>query len=448
MIFTKDKAFYKELSSLALPMAAGNLITFLITLSDSIMIGRLGDSATSGVYIGGIVQTLLTMFITGIEGGITVGAARSFGKGDKAEAGRIIGIGSALILAFGIAVSAFSFFLPEVTVSLFLKSSAAADGIAYLKILALSFPLYCICGALSSSMRAAEAPRIGMIASLVALVFNVIFNYILIFGKLGFTKMGISGAAIATIIARFAEFLVLTIYVFFIDKKIKLKPACFFKLKKKTSLSFIRYTAPIVGGQLVWIANTFFASYIFGRMGSDAVMAGLAAANTLNSLAYIVMNGLSGATGIIIGKIIGEGKFSKIREYSYTVEIMFIALGILSALMLQAAKVPFVSLYNISPEAKATAKTLINVLSVTVIGTSYQTAALSGLVKCGGDVSFILKNDAIFIFCIVIPFSFAALLSDAPLWLIFFALKSDQILKCIPAAIKINRFKWIKKLPE
>ncbi len=448
MILTKDKCFYKELSLLALPMAAGNLITFLITLSGSIMIGKLGDSATSGVYIGGVVQTLLTMFITGIEGGITVGAARNYGKKDRAEIEGIIGIGTSLILFFGLLVAGISFFFPDLIVSVFLKDGTAESGAAYLKILSLSFPFYCISGALSSSMRAVESPMIGMVSSVAALIFNVFFNYTLIFGKLGFTKMGIIGAAIAAIIARIAEFIIMVVYVFFIDKKLNLRILSFLKFKKHTAISFVKYTSPIVGGQLVWIVNTFFSSYLFGKINSDAAVAGLAVANTLNSLSYVVMNGLSGATGIIIGKTVGEGKISKIREYSYTVEIIFLILGIFSAVLLQVVKDPFISLYNISNEAAQTARVLINVLSVTVVGTSYQAAALSGLVKSGGDVSFILKNDAIFIFFVVIPLSVIAYELNASLWIVFLALKSDQILKCIPAAIKINRFKWIKKLPE
>ncbi len=448
MIFTREKKFYKQLLSLALPMALGNLVTFLITLTDSIMIGRLGDSATSAVYIGGTVATLLSMFITGIEGGITVGACRSWGKGDKDEVRRIISIGTLFIVIFGVAVTAVSFFFPGAIVSLFLKGGALTDGSSYLRILSLSFPLYCLSGALSSSMRAVESPKIGTFASAAAFLINLVLDYLLIFGKFGFTKMGIIGAAIATIAARATEAIILSIYVFFVDKRLRLRPASFLCFDRQTTISFTKYTAPIVGGQLVWMANTFFSSFIFGKLDTDALMAGLAVANTLNSLSYIVMNGLSGATGIIIGKTIGEGRLDKIRPYSYTVQILFIILGIITSIILHLLKMPFISLYNISEEAAAAARSLINVLSVTIIGTSYQAASLFGLVKSGGDVSFILKNDAFFIFCLVIPLSLLALNLGAPVWLIFLALKSDQILKCIPAAIKINRFNWIKRLPE
>ena len=160
----------------------------------------------------------------------------------------------------------------------------------------------------------------------------------------------------------------------------------------------------------------------------------------------LVFKPLSGAVGIIIGKTIGEGRVEKIKEYAYTTQLIFIVLGAITAAALLIARQPFVSLYDIGNEASKIAIQLISVLSLTIVGTSYQSACLIGLVKSGGDVSFILKNDSFFIFLVVIPLSITAARLGAPLWLIFLALKSDQILKCIPAAIKINRFRWIKKL--
>lgn len=448
MILTKDRSFYKSLVSLSLPIALERLITFLITLTDSIMIGSLGDEAVSGVYVGGLIGTLLVMLVSGIESGITVGASQNFGKKNLDAVRHTVGIGTILILAVGAAVTIISIALPDKIVSLFAKGRGAALASEYLRVLAISFPLLCATGAMSAAMRSIESPKAGTLASLIALIVNLIFDYLLIFGKLGFAKMGIKGAAIATIIARAAELATMLIYVLFIDKKLSLTPKALIKTDKSTALLFIKYTAPLVGGQLVWIFNTLLSTYLIGKSGDSAAMAGFSVASVLNSLSYIVMNGLSGAVGIIIGKTVGEGKLGKIREYSYTTQIIFIVLGIMTAIALQAVKGPFVSLYGISEEAASVAISLINVLSLTIIGTSYQSACLIGLVKSGGDVSFILKNDAFFIFLVVVPLSILAFRLDAPLWLLFLTLKSDQLLKCLPAAIKINRFRWVKDLTD
>ena len=445
MLFTKDKEFYHSLRKLALPMALGNLITFLITLTDSIIVGKMGDEATANVFVGGLIATGLQMFISGIEGGITVGISQYWGKGEEVAIKRITSIGTVLIFSSCILVSSVSYFASE---QISLSLSHSSNGAEYLKILSLSFPFFALSGAMGSFLRAVESPKIVTLASFIAFAVNLFFDYSLVFGKLCFAKMGISGAAIATIIARVVELLILLLYVFLKDKKIRLRPRELILLNKKISLDFLKYTSPIVLGQLIWIANTFFSSYVFSSFESESVITGLSVANTLNSLSYVVMNGLSGAVGIIIGKCVGENKRDKLRKYTYTTEAIFITLGIITSLVLLISKNPFVSVYSISEEAASVAKSLISVLALTIIGTSYQSACLVGIVRGGGDTSFILKNDAFFIFLVVIPLTVLALKLSAPLWLVFLALKSDQLLKCIPAAIKINRFRWVKNLTE
>lgn len=445
---TKEKSFYKSLVFLAIPIALSNLITFLITFTDSVMIGALGDGAVAGAYVGGTVATILQMLISGVESGITVTSAQLWGKGDVNSIKKSVGTGSIVIIVIGLLVTVSSLVFSRQIASLFLSGDNIGMGAKYLKEIAPSFPFFCLTGALAAAMRSIESPKIAAISSLAALIVNASLNYVLIFGKLGAPSMGISGAALATVIARIVEAAIISIYVFFIDKKLGIKMRSFLVTEREAFAAFRKYTLPLIGGQIIWIINTLFATFVIGKLKEEFYMAGFAVANALNSISYIAMNGLSGALGIIIGKTVGEGKTEKIREYSYTSQIIFIALGILTSITLIAVRTPFISLYGISDMAANIARELIGVLSVTIIGTCYQSACLIGLVKSGGDVSFILKNDAFFIFLIVIPLSLAALRLDASASLIFLALKSDQLLKCIPAAIKINRFKWIKDVTD
>jgi Na+-driven multidrug efflux pump len=168
----------------------------------------------------------------------------------------------------------------------------------------------------------------------------------------------------------------------------------------------------------------------------------------MNNLAYVVMNGASGAVGIITGKTIGAGKEEKMREYARTVQVLFVILGLLTGGMVQLLKMPFISLYNVSEAAVAQAVSLLNVLSVTIMGTCYQAACLFGLVKSGGDISFVFKLDLFFVFIVVIPSAIiTTMLGFAP-WIVFACLKCDQILKCFVAVVKINSFNWMKNLTK
>ena len=166
----------------------------------------------------------------------------------------------------------------------------------------------------------------------------------------------------------------------------------------------------------------------------------------LHNLVYVWMNGMSSAVGIITGKTVGAGQYEKMKEYSKTVQMIFLFVGLISGAAVFLARDGFISLYNASPEAQAYSRQFINVISVTIIGTCYQAACLFGLVKSGGDISFVFKNDTIFVFLVVIPSSLLAMWLGAPPWVVFACLKCDQILKCFVAIVKINRYNWMKNL--
>ena len=295
-------------------------------------------------------------------------------------------------------------------------------------------------------MRSVEVARIGMGVSAISLVFNILLNYLLIFGHFGFPALGIAGAAIATLISRIVETLVMVLYVAKADKKLSLRFSDLLVVDKLLQKDFIRYGLPIIGGNLVWSVNMMVNSMILGRYSASVITAA-SVANTMNSLAYVTMNGLSAAVGIITGKTVGAGQTEKMKEYAYTVQILFFSLGLVTGGIVALLKNPFISLYTgITSEAALYSRQFITVLSVTIIGTCYQAAGLFGLVKSGGDISFVFKNDTIFVFLVVLPSAIIASYLGAAPWVVFACLKCDQILKCFVAVVKINRFDWMKNL--
>ncbi len=447
MIFTKDRSFYKSLCLLAIPIALQNLITFSVGLADNIMIGTLGDAAISGVYMGNQVQTLLQVFSGGIEGAILILAAQYWGKRDTASIKRIISIGLRFSLLFGGLLTLVCTLFPTWVISLFVKDSVIIrTGAEYLGIVAFSYLFFCLTQALIASMRSVEKVRIGFYVSLASLFINIGLNYIFIFGKLGLPAMGVRGAAIATLIARICETVIVSVYVFCIDRRLHLTLRDLLSWDRLLFRDFVHYGLPIIAGQLVWATNMLASSAILGRQTADGVVTATSLANTLNSLAYVVMNGMSGAVGIITGKTIGAGREDLMREYAKTVQVIFLCLGFLTGGMLQLLKTPYIGLYHISGAAVAQANAFINVLSVTIIGTCYQAACLFGLVKSGGDISFVFRNDSFFVFLVVLPSAILATVFGAPAWVVFACLKCDQILKCFVAVWKINRFDWMKNL--
>ena len=447
MLLTKDKSFYKSLILLAIPIALQNLVTFSVNLADSIMVGTLGDAAVSGMYMGNQIQTLLQVFSGGIEGAILILAAQYWGKRDTESIRKIVAIGIRFSLIVGAVLTLICALFPSEVISIFAKDSAIIEtGAKYLRIVCFSYLFFCITQSLIAAMRSVEIARIGLYVSLCSLGVNVGLNYVMIFGKFGFPAMGVEGAALATLIARIVETIIISIYVLAYDKKLCLKILDLSKTDRILLRDFIRYGLPIIAGQLVWATNMLTSSAIMGRQTTDGAVTAMSIANTVNNLAYVVMNGMAGAVGIITGKTIGAGLRDKMREYAKTVQLIFLSLGIITGLTVFLIRDPFISLYAVSEAAVIEATKYINVLSITIIGTCYQAACLFGLVKSGGDISFVFKNDFVFVFFVVLPSAIIATIFGAPAWVVFACLKCDQIFKCIVAVVKINRYNWMKNL--
>lgn len=446
VLFTRDRSFYRTLIALAIPISLQNLITFAVGFADNLMIGRLGDNAISGVYVGGQVQTVVQMFIGGIEGAILILAAQYWGKKDTESIRRVVSIGVKLAAGVGFLFSLFTVLFPGLIIGLFTKEAGVIEeGTVYLQIVGFTYLFFSISQVMIAAMRSVETAKIGLYISIMALVVNVGLNYILIFGKLGLPAMGVKGAAIATLISRVLEMAVSVGYAFVADRKLKLKLRDLLHTDRQLLKDFIKYGMPIIGGQVVWSVNMLANTKIMG-VYSAGVMAAVSITGMLHNLIYVWMNGLSSAVGIITGKTVGAGQYEKMKEYARTVQMIFLGVGLLSGGLVLLCRDGFVGLYDVTPEALGYSKQFINVISVTIVGTCYQAACLFGLVKSGGDISFVFKNDTIFVFLVVLPSAIVCQWLGAPAWVVFAALKCDQILKCFVAVVKINRFNWMKNL--
>lgn len=446
-VITRDKSFYKTLIALAIPTALQNLISFLVTFADNLMVSPLGDAAVSGVYMGGQVQTFLQVFTVGIEGTIVILSSQYWGKGEKEPIKTVSSTGLHFSLATGIVIMTLCLIMPDKIVGIFTDDASVIEsGTAYLQTVCLSYPFFCLTQSLVASMRSVETARLGMVVSLFSLTSDVILNYLLIEGHFGCPALGTRGAALATLASRIIETAVTLIFVLKLDKKLRFRLRDFLRTDSALRRDFIRYGLPLVGGQVIWAINLMGNSVIMGHFDREVITA-VSMANTMNTLAYVVMNGMSGAVGIITGKTIGAGKTELVKEYARTVQIIFLCLGFLTGGTIALLKAPFISLYSgVSAEAASFSRQFITVLSITAIGTCYQAAGLFGLVKSGGDVSFVFRNDSIFVLGVVLPSAIIASHLGAAPWIVYACLKCDQILKCFVAVVKINRFNWMKNL--
>lgn len=444
----RDKNFYKRLFLLALPMAGQSILTFSVGLADNIMVGQLGDTALSAVYMANQWVNLLQKFVTGFCTASLVLATQYWGRRDTDSIKTICAMTARFCLITGLIFFAGAFFFPDLVLHMYTNEEAViAESIRYMKIVCFSYLLYSVTEVLMSSMRCVENVGIGLYISIATLITNVGLNYVLIFGKLGFPEMGVRGAAVATLTARVVELIMMVLYVKFKDQKLRLKLADFSRRSRVLLKDYIHYGIPIFAGSAMWGINMTAQSAILGRLGESAISA-TSISNNLFNIISVAMYGVASATGIIIGKTVGSGDYELVKKYAKSLQLVFIGMGIVTGALMYASHLVVPIFYpTLEGETLRQTYQFIIVLSIMVVGTAYQVSCLTGIVRAGGCTHFVFVNDTIFIWCVLIPSGMiAAFVLHAPAWVVFACLKCDQILKCFVAVVKVNRFKWIKNI--
>ncbi len=445
--FVKERSFYTTFAKLTFTIALQNVIVFGVNLADNIMLGRFSQEALSGTALVNQIQFLLQMLVLGVAEAALIFSARSWGERDIPAIRRVTSIAVKAGLLLALALFAVCALLPTPVLSLLSNQAAdVAEGAAYLRIICWSYPLFAVAQLLVYALRSVETVRIGFYVSLITLVLNVSLNYILIFGHFGAPRLGVRGAAIATLISRIVEFAAVILYTFCIDKKIALKPRDFVGADRALLKDFLRKGTPVFLASAVWGVAQAAQTAVLGHTEGPAIAAN-SIATTVFQIVSVVTYASASAAAVMIGKTIGENRPDRIRPYTRTLQILFLIIGVCTGLILYFLRGPIIALYDITPEAKAVASQFMTVLAVTVVGTSYQMACHTGIVRAGGDTGFLLKVDMIFMWLVVIPLaSLAAFVFHAPPVVVFACLKCDQILKCGVAVVKVNRYNWIRSI--
>ena len=446
-IFSRDKTFYRQFFSLLFFIAGQNLIVFSVNLADNVMLGNFSESALSGVALANQVQFLLQMVINGVGEGVVVIASQYWGKREADPIRLVTGVGMRVALVTGLLFLAAGLFLPEFILGLLSTDQAIiAEGVKYMRIISFTYVAFSLSSVLLATMRSVENVRIGMIVSSSALVINVFLNYCLIFGRLGFPRLGVEGAALATLVARIAELVIVMVYATRVDKKLALTLRGMFASSAPLMKDYRKHATPVILSGFSWGVAMFLQTAILGRLGSPSVAAN-SIASSLFSVISVVCYGSGNAASVYTGKTVGEGNMDKLRESTRTLQAIFLAIGLISGGAIFLCRDLIISIYNVQPTTQELARQFITVLAVTIVGTSYQVPCLGGIVRGGGHTKFVFYNDLIFMWGIVLPLSFlgAFVWKLSPV-IVFFFLKSDQLMKCVVAAFEVNSYRWIKKL--
>ncbi len=443
----QGRGFYRTFFSICLALVLQNIVTLSVNLADNVMLGAYSEQSLSGVSAVNQIQFVYQMVLVALGDGLVMFCSQYWGMRRIEPMKKIAAaaMDAALLIAAALFVAASCF--PEQLLRLFTTDSAIiAEGVRYLKIIRFTYLFFAVTQILLATLRSVEIVRIAFFLSVQTFLINCGINYVLIYGRFGAPELGAAGAAIGTLAARVVECAVLIGYIAKKERTLNLRVRDYTRLDRALCRDYLRETAPMIAVQTLWGLNVALQTVILGHLTSAAIAAN-SASSTLYSLVKAVPLGAASAACVVIGRTVGSGELSLVKTYARGLQKIFLLIGIAGGIVLFFLRIPVLSLYRLSSEAKELANTFLIILSVVFVGMAYQVPTNTGIIRGGGDALFGVKMDLISIWGIVIPLSLVmAFVVKASPQIVVCCLNADQIFKCVPAFLKVNYGNWIRKL--
>lgn len=443
----RETKFYKYFAGSALSLALKNFLVYSVNFADNVMLGAYSETALSGAALCNQFQFLLQMLVVGAGEGVVVLGSQYWGKGTLEPIRHLIGV----TLRFGAGMAAVMFgvvfFFPNQMLGLLTDDPAVISaGSQYLQIICFTYLIFTVTNILTASLQVIGIVSVGYLVSGTTLVMNVCLNQCLIYGNFGFPELGICGAAYATFVSRCLELLILIMFLKYKEHRLNLNWRNLLWIDGSYQKDYFKVAFPVLLNQAQWGIAQMIQTAVLGHLGSFVIAANSIAVMVFQVIS-VVAYGAASASGIVIGKTIGEGNMKELKQLAHTLEILFLGIGIVTGCLIFAVRGPVLSLYDISEKASALCSQFLCILAVTTVGTSYQMACDNGIIRGGGDTSFSMKMNLISMWGVVVPCAMlAAFVFRLSPVLVFFILKSDQIYKILPVKLHLKGWKWVKQV--
>lgn len=438
-------SFYRNVFALVIPMAIQNLINVGVTAADVIMLGKVGEKVLSGASLAGQIQFIMTLIFMGITSGATVLTAQYWGKKDARTIEKVLGMGLAAGLAIALLFAALALLVPEALMRVYSSDpEVIVEGVKYLRIVGCSYLFMAVTQVYLNIMRSIERVMIATIVYSVSLLVNIGLNAVLIFGLLGFPKLGIQGAAIATVCARITETIIVLFYAFVKNKVVHIRFRDLVHIDRVLFKDFMVYAMPVVLNELMWGLGSSANTAVIGHLGSAAVAAN-SVAQVTRQLATVVVFGISNAAAIYLGKTIGERKLLHAKAYAKRFVWLSVILGAIGgAIILISAPIANANL-ALTEDAKSYLLFMFFVMSYFTVAQSLNATLVVGVFRSGGDTRFGLIMDVSTMWgCSILIGAVAAFVFKASVPVVYIILMSDEIIK-VPITLKrYLSYKWLK----
>lgn len=445
-----DKTFYRTFAVLTLSLALQNLLTYSVNLADNVMLGRFSQDALSGASLCNQLQFFLQMLVQGVGEGVVVLGARYWGKRDLKHIPHIIGAGLRFGIVIAVAMFIAALLFPQQIIRLMSNDPAITEqAVQYLRIICFTYVIFALTNMLTASLRAIGVVKIGYIISFSTLCINICLNYILIYGHFGAPSLGIRGAAIATLVSRTVELVIVLWYLKFREHTLALNWRKLLFIDTSYIRDYVQVSLPVLVTQALWGLSSIAQTAILGNMRDSAMVV---PANSISVLVFQILSvvgyGAASAAAILTGRTLGEGHKDRIAQTAFTFQVIFCGIGVCTGLLIWLSRGLVLQIYDtLTPEAARLTAQFIAVLAVTSVGTCYQMAADCGILRAGGDTRFAMWNNMVFTWLICLPCAaLSAFVFELPPVVVFFCLKMDQLGKCPVIFWRVRSKKWVKQI--
>lgn len=441
------KQFYKMVFALVAPMTVQNLINIGVTSADVIMLGKVSETVLSASSLAGQVYFVLSLIFFGLTSGAAVLTAQYWGRKDMQSIETVFGISMDIALGVSLLFTLAAWVMPRQLMLLFTTEEAViAEGIRYMRVVACSYTLSGITMVYLNIMRSMEQVHIGTLVYGLSFLLNVILNAVFIFGLLGCPAMGIQGAALGTVCARVLELVIIFVYNKKYNRVLKFHLR-YLPIKDRPLLGdFFRYAVPVTLNELVWGAGMAVITAIIGHLGQAAVAAN-SVAQVSRQLATVVAFGIAGATSIILGKTLGEGKKELAKVYAKRLLRIAFGMGLCGVCVILAVSPIARHFLNLSDQAKEYLQQMMYIMSYFVLCQSIGGTLIMGIFRSGGDTRIGLLVDVVAMWGFSITAGFlAAFVFHAPVPVVYLFLVSDEVIKLPFTYRRYRSMKWLRNI--
>ncbi len=444
---TEDKRFYANVFRLVMPMALQNLINVGVTSTDVIMLGRVGETALSGVSLANQVYFILSLLFFGLTSGACVLTAQYWGKKDTRTIEKVMGMSFRISLLGGLVFGIAAFLAPQHLMRIFTEESEIiAEGVRYLKIVSFSYVLSAFTNVYLNIIRSIEKVVIATVVYGTSLCANIVLNAVFIFGLFGCPAMGAAGAALGTLCSRVIEVLIVVYYAVRRNQIVRIRIKDLFVKDRDLSRDFLTYAFPVLLNELAWGAGMAAISAIVGHLGSASVAAH-SVTQVCRQLSMVIAFGVSNATSIMIGKAIGEKKEALAREYGRRFLRLSILFGIGGGILLLAITPVVCAVMKLSVLAKSYLTVMMVIMSYYAAAQSVNSTLIVGVFRAGGDTRFGLILDVgVMWLCSIAAAAVGAFVIGIPMPWVYILLCSDEVIK-VPFSIwRYRSYKWLNNI--